>query len=551
MHLSNSVQTSSGSQEKQRSTAKSQYWVFGLIMLIATFVLFYELGARTLNNWDEAIYAQVSKEIVNSGDWLTLHWGYAPWYHKPPLFMWMTALLYRLFEVNEFWARAASALSGLGVVGVTYLISQRLYGRLTAVFSVGVLLTNFSFVHYARFGTTDVTLALFIFISIYAYLRAVAGAHRWWYLAWFAMASALMTKGVAGLIVPIAILTALLVDRQLWPTLRLKTFWRGSLVAALIVLPWHGIALYQHGQAFVDQYFLYHVVERSTNGIEGNEGGPAFYFLKLGKKFFPWVWLLPMAFALQIKEQIQEQIKKSSSASSLGQNQTPGQSSRILLVLVLVVLGGFTLVGTKLEWYVVPCYPVFAIWIGHLITQAIRYRYSASFVSLLVVAAAVCVLAPQRVTFLSPPAQMAVAGFGLVGLTAISGYFLRFAKGYQAVSLVLCGVLVLAGVREIRGLYLEVPSPVAALAESASQSANPNNEELIVVSLSEDLYMPTALFYSNRPIRWVRSVNDLETVTEGEAVLAEEDIELLSRQYEFQVFSKADDLAYGKISKRG
>ena len=178
--------------------------------------MFYELGARTLNNWDEAIYAQVSKEIVTSGDWLTLHWGYAPWYHKPPLFMWMTALFFRLFEVNEFWARAASALSGLGVVGVTYLISQRLYGSLTAVFSVGVLLTNFSFVHYARFGTTDVTLTLFIFMSVYAYLRAVAGAHHWWYLAWFAMAGALMTKGVAGLIVPIVILIALLVDRQLW-----------------------------------------------------------------------------------------------------------------------------------------------------------------------------------------------------------------------------------------------------------------------------------------------------------------------------------------------
>ena len=156
-----------------------------------------------------------------------------------------------------------------------------------------------------------------------------------------------------------------------------------------------------------------------------------------------------MAFALQIKAQIKGQIKRraiASSPSSLGQTPGAGQSSRILLVLVLVVLGGFTLVGTKLEWYVIPCYPVFAIWIGHLITQAVRYRYSASFISLLVVAAAVCVLAPQRVTFLSPPAQIAVAGVGLVGLTAISGYFLRSAKGYQVVSLLLCGVLVLAGV---------------------------------------------------------------------------------------------------------
>ncbi|MEO1447748.1 MAG: glycosyltransferase family 39 protein, partial [Cyanobacteria bacterium J06635_11] len=98
-----------------------------MLGLIAFTMLFWRLGAESLNDWDEAIYAQVAKEIVNSGDWLTLHWGYEVWFHKPPLFMWVTATFFKLFEVNEFWARVPSALSGFGLVGCTYLIACKLY----------------------------------------------------------------------------------------------------------------------------------------------------------------------------------------------------------------------------------------------------------------------------------------------------------------------------------------------------------------------------------------------------------------------------------------
>ncbi|MGB3296239.1 MAG: phospholipid carrier-dependent glycosyltransferase, partial [Phormidesmis sp.] len=62
-----------------------------MLGLGAITVLLWQLGAASLNDWDEAIYAQISKEIVTSGDWITLHWGYEPWFHKPPLFMWITA----------------------------------------------------------------------------------------------------------------------------------------------------------------------------------------------------------------------------------------------------------------------------------------------------------------------------------------------------------------------------------------------------------------------------------------------------------------------------
>ena len=81
-----------------------------LLLLVAALALLWKLGAGSLAAWDEAIYAQVSKEILRSGDWLTPHWQYQPWFEKPPLFLWSTAFLYRLFGINEFWARVPAAL---------------------------------------------------------------------------------------------------------------------------------------------------------------------------------------------------------------------------------------------------------------------------------------------------------------------------------------------------------------------------------------------------------------------------------------------------------
>lgn len=88
------------------------YWRLLIIGSLSAFVLLWGLGQGSLMDWDEAIYAQVSKEIVNSGNWLELHYGYEPYFRKPPLFMWTTALLYRIFGINEFWAHASLHVFG-------------------------------------------------------------------------------------------------------------------------------------------------------------------------------------------------------------------------------------------------------------------------------------------------------------------------------------------------------------------------------------------------------------------------------------------------------
>ena len=285
----------------------SNFPLISLLVLIAAFALLWKLGTGSLAAWDEAIYAQVSKEIVRSGDWLTLHWEYQPWFEKPPLFMWITALFYRLFGVSEFWARVPSALSGIALIGVTYLIGKSTYGKRIGFLAAAILATCYHFLSFSRFGTMDVMLTLFIYLTLYAYLRLNNENQKWWYLVWSSCALALMVKGAGGLIAPAAIVLALAFDKRFGAAIRSKHFWQGVLLALLIVAPWHILMYVWYGRAFIDEYFGYHVIARSTRTLEGHASGYFYYIGRLVDGFFPWCLLVPFAVVSIIRRNLKDQ----------------------------------------------------------------------------------------------------------------------------------------------------------------------------------------------------------------------------------------------------
>jgi 4-amino-4-deoxy-L-arabinose transferase-like glycosyltransferase len=89
----------------------------GLAALLAALVLLPLLGHKPLAEWDEGIYAEVSREMIG-GSWLVPHWNAQLWFEKPPLMLWITAVFFKLFGVSEFWARAGSAFSGIATVAL-------------------------------------------------------------------------------------------------------------------------------------------------------------------------------------------------------------------------------------------------------------------------------------------------------------------------------------------------------------------------------------------------------------------------------------------------
>ena len=83
-------------------------------IIVAALLLFVPfLGAVHLFDWDEINFAECAREMLSSGNYLSLQMNYQPFWEKPPLFIWMSALSMKVFGVNEFAARFPNALCGV------------------------------------------------------------------------------------------------------------------------------------------------------------------------------------------------------------------------------------------------------------------------------------------------------------------------------------------------------------------------------------------------------------------------------------------------------
>ncbi len=332
-----------------------------LAATLAALVLLTLLGHKPLTDWDEAIYAEVAREMLTSGNWLVPHWNLQPWFEKPPLLMWVTASFYKLFGVSEFTARAASALSGIAIVALLHGWLARNGGLIASWISSIVLLSTFGFLHAARVGETDVLLSLGCVIALIGLAEldgpvqnippyAGQSPGRGWYLFWIGFAIAVMTKGAAAITLPLTAIAVLCLPSS---ALRKPAnhqpaagnrfglpFWLGAALFLLLVLPWHLAMLHLFGRRFLAEYFGLHVLTRATQQIEGHNTHWWYYLKVLLVSAPPFVLLFPIALA--------HSLRRSSSV-------------RAFALFALVGLGFFTLVETRLPHYIAPAYPALAV----------------------------------------------------------------------------------------------------------------------------------------------------------------------------------------------
>ena len=179
---------------------RSSKLTFMAVFALGFFLIFLGLGGTHLIPWDEAIYAEIAKNIFTTGDYFTLHWWPDElWFEKPPLYMWLVSGLMHLIGVNEWAVRLPSAIFGLGTALTVYLFGKRLYNKTVGFLSAFVLLTTFQFLYYARTGMLDVTLTFFTTLSIYFYWLAQEYLQkRFWLIAGGLLGFAVMTKGAVG-----------------------------------------------------------------------------------------------------------------------------------------------------------------------------------------------------------------------------------------------------------------------------------------------------------------------------------------------------------------
>src|SRR5450755_5131294 len=114
-----------------RKAAGFSTWLIVAAAVVAC-AWFLTLDARHLLRTDEGRYAEIAREMLASGDWVTIRYNGLKYFEKPPFHLWMTALAFHAFGVGDWQARLWVALSGVVGLGMTMLAADRWFGRRAA-----------------------------------------------------------------------------------------------------------------------------------------------------------------------------------------------------------------------------------------------------------------------------------------------------------------------------------------------------------------------------------------------------------------------------------
>ncbi|VVT17127.1 glycosyltransferase family 39 protein [Hoeflea sp. EC-HK425] len=194
----------------------------------------------------EARYAEIARKMVETGDWITPQFDYGvPFWGKPPLHTWMSALGMKIFGVGHFGARFFFLIASLGLLWLCYVWVRRVRGADQALVAMAVIATAGLFYGASAFVVTDMAMVLGTTMSMAGFYVCLTdrSAHRLWgYLFFVGLAVGLLAKGpVAVVLTGIPIFLWIVVGNR-WRQLFRLPWITGLLVTALIALPWYLVA---------------------------------------------------------------------------------------------------------------------------------------------------------------------------------------------------------------------------------------------------------------------------------------------------------------------
>ncbi|MBV8271532.1 MAG: glycosyltransferase family 39 protein [Cupriavidus sp.] len=386
-----SVASSQSSQGAVGWTAAAG-WV-GLFVVVALVVWFVSLDMRHLVGPDEGRYAEISREMFASGDWVTIRYNALKYFEKPPFHMWVTAVGYELFGLGEWQARLAVALSGLLGIGVSMMAARRWFGGRAAAFTGLALLAAPMWSVAAHFNTLDMTLAgvmscVLAFMLMAQHPDASVAARRGWMAAcWAAMGVAILTKGLVGIALPglvLVVYTLVTRDWGLWRRLHLAL---GAVVMLVITVPWFYLVSVRNPE-FPNFFFIHEHWERYTSNIH-SRSGPIWYFLPLVVGgFLPWAGMFPRLWTAM-------RMPADGSQTQVQARFRPAMMAGIWAIAIFVF---FSLSRSKLPGYIVPVIPALGILAGVALDRLTPRVWGKQLLGMAIVAACGLLASPVVAT---------------------------------------------------------------------------------------------------------------------------------------------------------
>jgi 4-amino-4-deoxy-L-arabinose transferase-like glycosyltransferase len=363
--------------------------------LLAAILYLPGLGRPALWEPDEGRYAEIAREMVLSGDYVTPRDDFELYFEKPPLVYWAEAAAIGIFGVNEFAVRLPAALFSVGQVVVTAALAEVMFGATAGFLAALVLALSPLFFGFARFATLDPALAFFLTAALATFYLAARensfsqpSARRWMLISAAMLAMGTLAKGPIALLLAGAIALAwLAIEHRLREIVRMPLVWCGLIYAA-ITLPWF-ILMEARNPGFLRFFFIHEHFERYTTSSE-HGWGPWFFIPIVLGGMWPWIFFVPLGWSAMRADDTLPNIVPASSRRS---------APSFLAIWFIVIFVFFSIPRSKLGSYILPALPPLAIVAGYglarlrTLTDASRRRLFALIaIANLVLASAVFIL---------------------------------------------------------------------------------------------------------------------------------------------------------------
>ncbi len=341
----------------------------------------YKLDGVGVLGPDEPRYAAIGRAMAHTGDLVTPRlWG-SPWFEKPPLLYWMTALGTFAGLNPDLSGRLPVALLSLAFLAVSFVLLRREFGFEASAVSTALLATSAGWLTYSQLCLTDLPLAAFFSLAVLFALPLLRAEPERAHILWrfvvigICVGLAILAKGL----VPIALALPFL-----W---FLRSYWRRWWVAVAsclaVALPWYLAVYLRNGYPFVQDFFIKHHFERLYSASLQHVQPWYYYFPVLLAGLFPWTPLLAL-FAVRDHSQ---------------RERRADRRRPFLASIVVIGFLFFSLALNKLPGYLLPLFPsLFA-----LLGARFEFRRPMEFARAWLIPCALLIAAIPLLAQLLPP----------------------------------------------------------------------------------------------------------------------------------------------------
>ena len=351
------------------------YVYLGVAIIAAAIYLGCIVSPPSLMDDVDAVQAQIARNMVMSGDWVTARLDGIVYLEKSPLIYWLIAISYKIFGAFDWAARIPVALACVALGWLTAAFGTWAFGKRAGFYAGLAVSTCIGLFLFTRILIPDVMLTATIALSMWAFLRLLDDTEQrprlWAYVMWASLGVGLILKSAIALVFPGAaaflylVFTGQLFVRKVWKRLHV---WSGLGVMLLIAAPWHVLATLRnppyfdfsmrslpgewHG--FLWFYFMNEQVLRFLNlryPRDYNTVPRAYFWLFHLLWLFPWSVYFPAIAKLKFKPL-----------------DRAGQTRLLALCWTGFLLVFFTFSTTQ-EYYSMPCYPAVALLLGSAMAE--------------------------------------------------------------------------------------------------------------------------------------------------------------------------------------